>query len=305
MDSNSLIYFAFVIEEGSFQAAARKLKMPKSTLSRHINVLESDLKVQLLYRTTRRLSLTEAGEKILPSCRRLAEEYRQVQDITQEVSTEPRGTIRITAPITAGRIFLSRWLAMFSTQYPEIVLDVHLSDEEEDMVAHRYDIAIRVGRLQDSSLVSRPFATTPRILCSSPEFLRKHTIETISDISGVPVVVFSRNPSMNYWKITSNGKAVEVPIRPILVLNDMTAVLEAASNSAGVVLAPAMVANVYIKNGQLRHILPSCFGESAPFHIIYIKRENLPRKTRLLVEHILKCAEDCQEIFELYPTKQL
>ncbi|MDX1813142.1 MAG: LysR family transcriptional regulator, partial [Gammaproteobacteria bacterium] len=242
MDSNSLIYLAYIVEEGSFQAAAHKLKMPKSTLSRHINALESELKVQLLYRTTRRLSLTEAGEKILPSCQRLAEEYRQVQDITQEVSSVPKGTLRITAPITAGRIFLSHWLANFSEQYPEIVLDVNLSDEEENMVAQRYDVAIRVGRLQDSSLVSRAFATTPRILCASPEFLTKHNIETISDISAVPAVVFSRSSSMNYWKIQCGKKTLEVPIKPKLVLNDMTSLLEAVSHSAGIALVPAMVA---------------------------------------------------------------
>ncbi|MDH5730628.1 MAG: LysR family transcriptional regulator [Gammaproteobacteria bacterium] len=298
MDSNSLIYFALVAEEGSFQAAARKLKMPNSTLSRHINALETNLKTQLLHRTTRRVSLTEAGEKILPSCQRLAEEYRQVLDITQEISLQPRGTLRITAPITAGRIFLSEWLASFSTQYPEIVLDVNLSDEQEDMVAQRYDVAIRVGRLQDSSLISRPFASTKRILCASPEFLSQHKIASISDISSTPVIAFSRSNSMNYWKIQCDGKELDVPIKPKLLLNDMTALLEAASNSAGVVLTPAMVTNSYLKTGQLKHILPNCYGETAPFHIVYIKRENLPIKTQLLVKHILRCAELNQKIFE-------
>lgn len=298
MDSNSLIYFAFVVEEGSFQAAARKLKIPKSTLSRLINNLESDLKTQLLYRTTRRLSLTEAGEKILPSCQKLAEEYREIQDITQDISSQPRGTLRITAPITAGRIFLTDWLAGFSNQYPEITLDVNLSDEQEDMVAHRYDIAIRVGRLQDSSLVSRPFASTTRILCASAEFLSKYKIESISDISTVPAIAFSSLTSLNYWKIKCDGKEIEAPIKPKLRLNDMTSVLEAASYSAGIALAPAMVANPYLTSGRLKRVLPNCYGENAPFHIIYIKRENLPLKTQLLVNHILKCAEANQKIFE-------
>lgn len=292
-----MIYLFFVIEEGSFQAAARKLKIPKSTLSRHINTLESELKTQLIYRTTRRLSLTEAGEKILPSCQKLAEEFRRIQDITQDISSQPRGTLRITAPITAGRIFLAKWLASFSSQYPEIVLDIHLSDEQEDIVAHRYDIAIRVGQLRDSGLVSRPFASTSRILCASAEFLDKYHIRSVSDISKVPTIVYTRSSADKYWKIQCDSKEIDVPINPKLSLNDMGAILESASNSAGVVLVPALAAYPYLESGQLKHILPNCHGSSAPFHIVYLKRENLPLKTKLLVEHILWNAEANQAIF--------
>ncbi|MDH5546425.1 MAG: LysR family transcriptional regulator [Gammaproteobacteria bacterium] len=298
IDTNALIYYAYVVEEGSFQAAANRLGIPKSTLSRQISALESALKVQLLHRTTRHLSVTEAGEQLLPSCQRLAEEQRLIQDLSQDISSQPRGTIRITAPVTAGRIFLSRWLAEFCVQFPEIVLDVNLSDEEQNMAAQGFDVAIRVGYLRDSTLVSRPLATTPRIVCASPELLQQHRIESVSDLCNIPAIVYSRSLSNYNWKLQNKGNTVDVPITARLILNDMTSVLEAVSYAAGIALVPAMVANVYIQNGRLQRVLPEYQGEEAPFHLIYLRRENLPNKTRLLIEHILQRAKQERELFQ-------
>ncbi len=298
MDSNSLIYLAFIVEEGSFQAAARKLAMPKSSLSRQIAALETRLGVQLLNRTTRRLSLTEAGAQIFPSCQKLAEEYRHIVDLTQEATSQPRGVVRLTAPVTAGRIFLARWLASFRQRYPDIVLDVHLTDEEQDMVAHRFDLAIRVGPLRSSSLISRPFAETQRILCAAPALLREHRIESISDISVLPAIVFARAGSTGRWALTCGDKKVEIPIQEKLILNDMTSILEAASAGAGIALVPAFVANRYLRDERLVQLLPDCHGERAQFHVVYLKRENLPRKTKLLIEYILMCAQEDKALFE-------
>lgn len=290
MDVNALIYFAFVVEEGSFQAAARKLRVPNSTLSRHISALEAALDVQLLNRTTRRLSMTEAGENIFPSCQKMAEEYRSVLDITQEASSQPHGLLRVTAPVAAGRVFLARWLAQFSQRFPEIVLDVFFSDEEEDMVERRIDVAVRVGSLRSSTLISRPLATTSRIVCASPEFVAAHPVFVAQDLSGMSAVIFARASEVGHWRLNCQGETIEVSVQPRLVFNDMTSVLEAAAASGGIALVPAFVANSYLRNGSLMHIVPSWSGEAAPFHLVYLRRDNLPTKTKLLIAHFLECA---------------
>jgi len=290
MDVNALIYLAFVVEEGSFQAASRKLRVPNSTLSRHISALEKSLNVQLLNRTTRRLSLTEAGEDIFPSCQKMAEVYRRVLDITLEASSQPHGLLRVTAPVTAGRVFLSRWLAQFSRRFPEIVVEAHFSDEEEDMVERRIDVAVRVGPLRSSTLISRPLATTSRIVCASPAFVAAHPMPVVQALSGMPAVVFARAAETGHWRLNCQGETIEVSVQPRLVFNDMTSVLEAAAAGGGIALVPAFVANTYLISGSLTHIVPSWSGEAAPFHLVYLRRDNLPTKTKLLIAHILESA---------------
>lgn len=304
MDINSLIYLGYIVEEGSFQAAANKLGIPKSSLSRHINSLEKSMGVQLLNRTTRSLSLTEIGAQIFPSCQKLMEEYQHVLDITHDANSEPRGNLRITAPITAGRIFLADWLARFSRQNPKIVLDVHFTDQEEDLVSQRFDIAIRVGALHSSTLISRPFASTPRILIASPEFLSNHRIHTVKDLENAPLISFSHvGVTGNLWRLFENQKPFKLTAKPTMILNDMTAALEAASAGGGVALAPAFVANEYIRNHRLQQVLPNISGEHAQFHIVYLRRDNLPGKTRIAIEFILQQAKENSAIFNSIHTE--
>lgn len=292
MDVNALIYFALIVEEGSFQGAARKLNVSKATLSRQISALEQTLGVQLLNRTTRTLSLTDAGVQIFPACQRMAEEYARISEIGHEAAAQPRGIIRLTAPITAGRVFLSRWLAEFSRHYPEIQLYVDFTDEPMNLVEQRYDLALRVGELQSSTLVSRPLATTSRILCVSPRFTKINSIKTISDLNDVPKIAFkSFHEGSHRWRLFDRQQSIDFTFQPQAVLNDMTALLEMAKAGGGVVLAPAFVVNPYLVDGALRHILPHVRGEEAHFHLIYLKRENLPRKTRLLIDFLMECAQ--------------
>jgi DNA-binding transcriptional LysR family regulator len=303
MDVNSLIYLAFIVEENGFQAASRKLNVSKATLSRHITTLEQELGVQLLNRTTRKLSLTEAGVRIFPACQRMAEEYVRIGEISQEAGSVPQGVLRMTAPITAGRIFLSLWLAQFSQRYSKIQLHVDFTDEEINLVEQRYDLALRVGELKSSTMVSRPLAKTSRILCASPSLTNGsnsdvHTIKSVVDLDDFPKIAFKRYHDALYrWRLYENQKSIDLAFHPQAVLNDMTAVLEMAKARAGIVLVPAFVANPYLAEGSLIHILPHLCGEEAHFHLVYLKRENLPRKTRVLIDFLSECAQRDAELF--------
>jgi DNA-binding transcriptional LysR family regulator len=303
MDVNSLIYLSFIVEENGFQAASRKLNVSKATLSRHIATLERELGVQLLNRTTRKLSLTEAGTRIFPACQRMAEEYARIGEISQEAGTVPQGVLRMTAPITAGRVFLSRWLAEFSRQYPKIQLNVDFADEEENLVEQRYDLALRVGELQSSTMVSRLLVKTSRILCASPRLTDGcnngiNTIKSVDVLKDFPKIAFKGNREGSYrWRLYQKQQSTEVAFQPLAVLSDMSAVLEMAKAGAGMVLAPAFVANPYLADGSLVHVLPDLCGEEADFHLVYLKRENLPRKTRVLIDFLIECAQSDATLF--------
>lgn len=301
MDANPLIYLAFIVEEGSFQAASRRLAVSKATLSRNISALETDLGVQLLNRTTRKLSLTEAGTRIFPSCLRLAEEYLHIKEITQEASTLPRGDLRMTAPITAGRMFLSRWLAQFTQAHPQIRLQVNFTDEEENLVEQRYDLALRVGELKSSTLISRPLAHSSRILCLSASWPGWEKIINLDDLHTLPKIVFKGSmEGKTRWRLHTEHQTVDLDFQPQAVLDDMSAILEMVKAGGGLSLVPTIVARPHLIDHTLRQILPDFRGEAANFHLVYLRRDNLPRKTRLLIDFLVDCAQRDQAMFETY-----
>ncbi|MDH5184715.1 MAG: LysR family transcriptional regulator [Gammaproteobacteria bacterium] len=298
MDLNAIHYFSAVAESNSFQLAAQKLAVPKSTLSRKIAELETSLGVQLFNRTTRQVSLTEVGALIYHHAQRIDDELESILALALNSSTHPKGTLRITAPITLGRIALGKWISGFQTLYPDIKLEVHLSDSYEDLVKGQFDVAIRVGRLEDSSLISRQICSTPKWILGTPAYAREQPLQTLEQLAQHKIVCLkTRQVSADSWALQKDGQHINLQIRPNIIVNDMMTMLEMLKSGAGIGLVPVFAARQLLDKGELIQLLPDVQGEPASFHIVYHKRSNLPKKVRVFIDYISEATRS-EELFQ-------
>jgi len=287
MDINALLYFNTVAQTRSFQEAARRLELPKSTLSRKIAELEADLGVQLLNRTTRQVSVTELGQRIHIHCGNINQELQHIVQMAEVSKQNPHGTLRITAPITFGRIVLGHWLNEFQALYPDIHLDIKLSDSYENLVDDNIDVAIRVGELKDSNLVSRKLCSTSfQLMCSSryPDYL---AIQSLADLAGHNLIVLKNEQLTDKaWTLFKQGKPEQFVLRPSTRINDMLTLIEMVRSGNFIGLIPHFAAYDYLNQGELVQLLPEYRGQEASFHILFHKREHLPKKIRVFTDFI-------------------
>ena len=289
MDINALHYFSVIAEKLSFQEAAKQLLLPRSTLSRKITELEAVLGTQLLHRTTRQVSLTETGRLIYQQCQRMDEVFDNVVSIAQNSQKAPSGLLRVTIPVTLGRMMFARWMLQFHQAYPDIRLDISLSDTYENLVENQIDVAIRVGDLENSSLISRKIGSTARWLICSADFNKKFNPKTIDQLQNMPLISMkTRQMSADRWKLLSKDGIKIIDIKPAVQINDMTAMIEMIKMGLGVGLVPYFVAESLLKNGELVRVLPEYEGDEAVFHLIYQKRDNMPLKLRVFIDFIVE-----------------
>ncbi|EPF5949227.1 TPA: LysR family transcriptional regulator [Escherichia coli] len=165
--------FIAAVDEGSFAAAARRFKLSAAMAGKHVSAIESDLNVRLLQRSTRRLSLTDAGERYYERCKVILEVLEDANREASDVQKTPKGLLRVAAPVAFGAMHLGRIVSRYLEQFPEVSLDVVLEDKYADLLENRIDVAIRVGRFEDPTLVTRRLAPCRMVLCASPEYLKK------------------------------------------------------------------------------------------------------------------------------------
>ena len=293
MDINALLYFNTVAHTRSFQDAARLLELPKSTLSRKISELEASLGVQLLNRTTRQVSVTELGQRIHHHCESISRELDQIGQLAEESRQSPHGLLRVTAPITFGRIVFSHWINEFQTLYPDIRLDIKLSDSYENLVDEGIDVAIRVGDLKDSNLVSRKLCTTTFQLMCSSKYPQYASIQRLEDLQGHNLIALKNEQLTDKaWTLSRNGKAEKFAFRPTTRINDMLTLIDMVRTGNYIGLIPRFAAHEYLQSQELVQILPEFHGQIASFHILYQKREHLPKKIRVFSDFIRGKVED-------------
>ncbi|MGI9590366.1 MAG: LysR family transcriptional regulator [Myxococcota bacterium] len=285
IDVNDMLIFAQVAESAGFSAAARALGMPKSTISRRVAELEEALGVRLLQRTTRTLSLTDVGAAYAERCRALRAEVEEANLAVTSAGETPRGRLRVTAPIEIGRRYLAPVVAEFAVRYPEVEVEFELSDVARDLVAEGWDVAIRVGKLEDSSLIARRLGPTQQFVCAAPAYLeargepahpgelRDHdTIVMTSGIGGIP------------WRFQAEDGPVTVEVEPRLVANDFQAVCELTLAGLGLARLPSWVAREYLESGRLRRVLPDHVPSEVSVFLVYPSRRNLSAKLRRFLE---------------------
>jgi len=279
--------FVAVAEAGSFVAAADLTGMSKAAVSRHVAELEERLGVRLMQRTTRRLSLTDEGQRFLARCKELLASIDEAESELSSTAGTPSGLIRVNAPLTFGTMHLAPLWGRFMDLYPKVTLDVTLGDRIVDLVEEGYDLAIRISNLPNSALVSRTLASTRMVLCASPQYLRAHgTPGHPSELAGHRVISFSYWVTRDEWHFTGPEGEVIVRIKPGMHTNNGDTCRSAALDHQGIILQPDFMIGGDLRSGTLIELIPGYQAISLGIHAVYPSRKHLPLKVRRLIDFL-------------------
>lgn len=288
---NGMRAFRAVASTGSFVAAARTLKVSTAWISKLIAQLEQHLNVALLVRTTRKLALTEAGRLYLPRCEQLLDDLSETESTVRGLQHAPVGRLRITAPMSFGLLRLSGLLPQFCKRYPDVELDVALTDRTVDLVEEQLDLAIRIAeKLEDSTLVVRRIGSGSRVLCAAPSYLRQHGTPTHPhDLRAHQCLRYALHKTPNEWRFRgADGEELKVSVRGPLQINNSVVLRDAAVAGAGILLAPDFIVIDEIAAKRLKPLLTSFQPSSFGVYAVSPPTRFAAAKTRAFVEFLGK-----------------
>jgi DNA-binding transcriptional LysR family regulator len=292
--ADDYILFATIVEQQSLIRAAEHLSMPKATVSRRLANLEAALGQRLLIRTTRRMTLTEFGQEFLDHCRRVAEEVASVQDFVHSQQARPHGRLRVSMPGDYARHHFSRAIATFIEAYPEIQLDLDLSSRRVDLIGERYDLAIRMGELEnDATLVAKKIDEQHFALYASPIYLALHPAPGHPDdlAHHAAVRLLSDRGNAVPWKLLEGKNQWEGIPPGRLTLNSPDMIQQLLLDGAGIGALPCRFAAVDVRLKRLVRVLPLWSLPTVPAWAVMPMRRYLPAKTRVFLTHIERFME--------------
>lgn len=283
---DALRLFVRAAETGSFSKAAAEVNIGQPVASRTIAALEDRYRVRLFHRTTRSLSLTDAGRSALEHARAVLEAADQLEAAVRGVDREPVGLVRVSASIAFARAELTRLMPGFLAAYPHVRVDLVGRDDRVDLVAEGLDMALRLGPLEDSSLRLRKVGTYRRIIVAAPELLeRVGTPETPEDLKSRPCLVFTSTPYGAVWPLLRGEDRLDVEVSGPLKTSNGELIRDFACAGLGFAFAPDFLWRTPIEEGRLVHVLPDWQGPPLALHALWSGRE-LPRKARVFLEHV-------------------
>lgn len=280
--------FAGVVEAGSFTAAAERLGLSKSFISKQVSQLERELGTRLLYRTTRKLSLSDEGARFYDHCKLIMTEAANAKAEIMESQSTPRGRIRITVPQSLMISGVGQILLNFQQQYPDIELDVIVSGRVEDLVDEGIDIALRVGQLEDSTLISRKLADCVFQVVASPQYIAKwgEPKEPVDLIQHNCLVYGDSRLSRNWPFHMPNDESIMVKVAGSLTCNDGHFILNAVLEGLGIGFGPSILYQKHIDEGALRLLLSDYYQQPTAISAIYPLNRNLSRRVRVLIDFL-------------------
>lgn len=279
--------FTTVVEAGSFVRAAELMEVSKTAVSRLVADLEARLGTRMLHRTTRKLSLTPEGEVFLERCRRLLQDLEEAEAELSAHAGEAVGQLRINVPVTFGLLHLAPLWPAFMAMHPKVALDVTLADRVVDLVDEGYDLAVRIARLQTSSLVSRQLTSTRLVLCASPEYLQRHGVPGHpSEIAGHAVISYTLLSTGDQWEFHGPQGPVSVKVSPRMRTNSGDTCCVAALQHQGIVLQPSFLVSPHLASGALVEILPQYRSIELGVYAVYPSRKHLMPKVRVLIDFL-------------------
>lgn len=283
MDLNTVLLFTKVVQSGSFTAGARAVGLPKSTASRKVAELERDLGAQLLKRTTRKVQLTDVGEEFYARASRIVTDIHEAEIAVSQLQSTPRGTLRLTAPVEFG-LSLAALLRRYMEENPHVTVDVVLTDRVVDLVEERFDLALRAGKLPDSSLVVRRLPPAKRVMCASPEYLERAGIpRRPEDLATHGCVVFEPGAEGATWRLDGPEGAVAVPVEARLRVNNYDMARQAALVGLGVAMLPTFQCADDVRTGKLVVVLPDWCSREVPMHAVYASARHMTPKLRRFI----------------------
>jgi DNA-binding transcriptional LysR family regulator len=276
--------FCTVIEAGGFASAAERLGLSTSAVSRHVAQLEAHLNVRLLNRTTRRMSPTDEGFAYFERCTQLLADLEESEASVSGKARRARGRLRLTAPIALATLRLAPAFAAFSQAYPEITLDIVLSDNLVDFAEEGLDLAIRVGRVGSDNLVARHIGETALLAAASPAYLaRAGTPLRPEDLAGHACFTYAYSATGNQWQFTGpDNNPLSIRIGGRINANNGMLLAEMAVAGSGIVYAPCFILQPLIANGLLLRVLPDQGVRRLPIHVVYPTRRHLSGKVQAM-----------------------
>ncbi|MBS1181934.1 MAG: transcriptional regulator protein [Proteobacteria bacterium] len=281
----SMRIFVKAVELGSFSAAASALGLSSQLVGKHIRTLEQSLGVRLLNRTTRQQSLTDIGRNYYERVRQILADVTAAEDFASEMRLSPRGRLKVSAPVTFGIHALAPKLPDYFAAYPDVSVDLHLSNRYVDLIDEGFDVAFRVGQLVDSSLIGRPLAPYRLIVCATPDYLAAHgAIDHPADLKGRTCLGFSFGTLATEWQFEGPEGRVTVPISGRMVSDSGEALLAVALSGQGVLMQSAEMLEPLIAAGKLVRLLPDHRIPARPFHVLFAPDRRPTPKLRTFID---------------------
>jgi DNA-binding transcriptional LysR family regulator len=286
--------FVQVVDSGSFTAAAERLELTRSVVSKYISRLEDRLKVRLLNRTTRRLSLTEAGQIFYERSQFGLGEIEAAEAEVAKLQATPRGRLKINAPMSFGILHIAPAMAEFQRQNPEVQLDMNLDDCQIDLVEQGYDVAVRIAELPDSSMVATRLAPCHHVVCASSDYVKRYgTPRTPDDLRKHNILSYRYQDSPNEWRFLSpDGRYSSVPVTGSIEMNNSLALRQAVLGGAGIMLTPTFIVGEDIAAGRLLKLLPEYHAKEVSIYAVYAGRRHLTPKVRAFIDYMKKRFSD-------------
>lgn len=278
--------FVQVVDSGSFTAAAERLEISKSVVSKYVTRLEDRLGARLLNRTTRRLSLTEVGHVFYERSRKGLADIEDAELEVSRMQGTPRGTLRLNTPMSFGIMHIAPGLGEFMRQYPDVTVDMNLNDRIVDVIEEGYDVSIRIADLPDSSLVARRLAPCRHAIVAAPEYLDKHgTPRTPADLRNHNIITYRYQASAQEWHFRSaDNKASAVPVSGSLVVDNSLAIRAALLAGVGIGRTPTFVVGEDIREGRLVPLLKDHETLEVSIYLVYAQRRHMSPKVRAFVD---------------------
>lgn len=280
--------FIAIIEYGSFSKAADRLGITKSAVSKRISALEAQLGVKLLHRSTRKLSLTEAGKSYYQHASQALHFAREAEYAATKLQHVPQGTLRISCPVSFGHLHIAPLIPKFLQQYPQIKLHMDMSDVHADIINEELDIALLAGSLPDSSLIARKITSLNSVLCASREYLeRQGTPKEPSDLINHNCILYTYHTVVNEWGFIQETEEEIVRVTGNYQVNNSEALRKSLLQGLGIGRLPTFIAGTDIKNGDLVAVLDNYKMPHKVLYAVFPERQYMPEKVRVFVDYLI------------------
>ena len=286
---NSIRAFTKVVQHSSFAAAARDLRLSRSAVSKYVMELEEALGVQLLSRTTRSVTATENGQAYYERCLAILSDLEEADLAATRLQAEVRGLLRINAPMSFGTLHLARAVADFMEKYPDLRIQLLLSDQQVDPVQEGFDVTLRIADLPTSSMIARRIAPARRAICASPSYLARHgTPKHPDDLRGHACLTYGHLATGNQWKLTGPDGDHWIAIPWTLCTNNAEVLRDAAVQGRGIALLPTFIAGADFQQGRLATILTGYQVPEISIYAIYPETRHLSLKVRVFIDFLVE-----------------
>jgi DNA-binding transcriptional LysR family regulator len=279
--------FIKVVETGGITKAAEQLNLAKSAVSKRLSEIEQQLRVKLINRTTRKSSLTEAGNTYYQKCKLILEEVEELNCKVSSVQQSLKGTLRLTVPLSFGVMHLVNAFEQFAKQHPELQMDIDFSDRNVDLIEEGFDLAIRIGHLTDSNMHARAIAPISHLICASPDYLVEHgTPETPEQLKSHKLLRYSRLPLAGIELIDIHDKKFTVPMESHCIANNGDFLKAMTVSGHGMTFLPRFIVWQELANGTLKTVMPNYRIPQMKAYAVYPQNRYLPKKIRMLIDFL-------------------